>query len=88
MKKRTVGRSIFSCLLIILIGIILIFPIVWMFCAAFKTNEEIFGSTGLLPRAWTSAGFHSWLAEHEGGSFGQYFTVWKMHQEKPRSWVF
>ena len=74
MKKRTVGRSIFSCLLIILIGIILIFPIVWMFCAAFKTNEEIFGSTGLLPRAWTSAGFHSWLAEHEGGSFGQYFV--------------
>ena len=74
MKKKSKGNLILSYLLIIVIGCVLIFPIVWMFCAAFKTNEEIFGSTALLPGAWTSAGYQAWLAENEGSSFGQYFA--------------
>ncbi|MGN1367226.1 MAG: carbohydrate ABC transporter permease [Aristaeellaceae bacterium] len=74
MKKKTIGNLVLSYLLIIIIGCVLIFPIVWMFCAAFKTNEEIFGSTALLPRAWTAAGYQAWLAENDGGTFGQYFV--------------
>lgn len=74
MKKKTPVNLFLSYLLIVLIGFILIYPILWMICAAFKTNVEIFGSTTLLPKAWTSAGYQAWLAENEGGSFGQYFV--------------
>ena len=74
MKKKKSGLSLFlSYLLIVLIGLVLIFPILWMFFAAFKTNEEIFGSTVLWPQAWTGAGYQAWLAENPGSGFGAYF---------------
>ena len=34
-------------LIILIIGIILLYPIIWMFMAAFKSNEEIFGTVAL-----------------------------------------
>ena len=34
---------------LITVGIVLIYPLVWMFFATFKTNAEIFGSSALLP---------------------------------------
>ncbi len=39
-------------LIIVLIGIVLLYPIVWMFMAAFKSNEEIFGTVTLFPTEW------------------------------------
>ncbi len=33
----------------ILIGIVMLYPLIWMLFSAFKTNAEIFGSTALLP---------------------------------------
>jgi len=42
-------RSIRDYLVIALVGIILLYPIIWMFFAAFKTNDEIYGSIRLLP---------------------------------------
>ena len=35
--------------LVLIIGIIMLYPIIWMFFATFKSNEEIFGSLKLLP---------------------------------------
>ena len=45
--KKTV-KTILSYLVIAVIGLVLLYPILWMFFAAFKTNDEIFGSTKLL----------------------------------------
>ena len=72
MTKKTKKQlnMVLSYLLIVLIGCVLLFPIVWMFLAAFKTNEEIFGSIALLPKTfsfenfilgWKSAGQYSYL---------------------------
>lgn len=48
MKKKK--KSMFlTYLIIVIIGVILLYPIIWMFCATFKTNDEIFGSIKLLP---------------------------------------
>lgn len=44
--------SFIDYLIIVLVGIILLYPIVWMFMAAFKSNEEIFGTVALLPSKW------------------------------------
>ncbi len=35
--------------IVLIIGVVMLFPILWMFLASFKTNAEIFGSTRLLP---------------------------------------
>lgn len=40
-------------LIFIIVGVILLFPILWMFLASFKTNAEIFGSIKLLPDSFS-----------------------------------
>ena len=47
MNKRT--KTVLDYLIIIIIGVVMVYPIIWMFFATFKTNEEIFGSVKLLP---------------------------------------
>ena len=35
----------------------MLFPVIWMFFACFKTNNEIFGSLSLLPQGWSPEAF-------------------------------
>lgn len=56
MKKKTV-KTVLSYLVIALIGLVLLYPILWMFFAAFKTNDEIFGSTRLLASHYSLKNF-------------------------------
>ncbi|MGB8455098.1 MAG: carbohydrate ABC transporter permease [Anaerocolumna sp.] len=62
-KHKIVGRFVYG--IIILTGIAMIYPLIWMFFASFKSNEEVFGSLNLLPSSfnwqaypagWRSAG--------------------------------
>ena len=46
-----------SYLMITAIGIIMIYPLIWMFFAAFKTNNEINLATSLLPAQFDWSGF-------------------------------
>ncbi len=57
MKKTTARTRCLDYLLIIIIGAILLFPIVWMLFAAFKSNEEIFGTVKLLPSVFRFENF-------------------------------
>ena len=47
-KKRM--RAVITHLAMIVLGIIMLYPLIWMFFASFKTNQEIFGSLSLLPK--------------------------------------
>lgn len=56
MKKKRYRRghiSIWTYVVVIAIGIIMMYPIIWMFFATFKTNAEIFGSIKLLPEKFS-----------------------------------
>ena len=48
-KKRM--RAVITHLAMIVLGIIMLYPLIWMFFASFKTNQEIFGSLSLLPKS-------------------------------------
>ena len=51
-RKKVLRRNKVSpvtYVLVLIIGIIMLYPIIWMFFATFKSNEEIFGSLKLLP---------------------------------------
>ena len=50
MRKRKLLSLSVSYILLILLAIVMIYPLIWMVGAAFKSNEEIFGTLGLLPK--------------------------------------
>lgn len=56
-RKNRKANLVFSYLLIAVIGLALLYPIIWMFFASFKTNEEIYGSTRLLPASYSFQNF-------------------------------
>lgn len=45
------GRFV-DYLIIVVVGLVLLYPIIWMFFSTFKSNEEIYGSINLLPKVW------------------------------------
>ena len=53
-KKLSV--SVVKNVLLILMGFVMIYPLIWLFFASFKTNAELFGSINLFPQEfiWTS----------------------------------
>lgn len=65
-KKKTV-RKIFSYIVLIALGYVMIYPLLWMFFATFKTNLEIFGNSRLWPNSFSiDAYIQGW------SSIGQY----------------
>ena len=52
-KKKRLKKVFLSYVVIAIIGIVLLYPIIWMFFASFKTNDEIFGSTRLLADSYS-----------------------------------
>lgn len=59
MKKthKKTAKRILDYIIIGGIGVVLLYPILWMFFAAFKTNEEIFGSVRLLATHYSLTNF-------------------------------
>lgn len=39
-------------IILVLISIVMLYPLLWLFGASFKTNDEIFGSMGFLPKSF------------------------------------
>jgi multiple sugar transport system permease protein/raffinose/stachyose/melibiose transport system permease protein len=69
-KTKKITLNLVIHLLLITVAITCIFPLLWMVSSSFKTQEEIFKNTSLVPK-----GFHFenyYLAWKEGG-FGRYF---------------
>ncbi len=67
MKENRKLTAALSYAFLIVFGIGMIYPFVWMIFAAFKTNAEIFGSTKLLPSTYS---FESFVKGWRGS--GQY----------------
>lgn len=61
-SKKHYLRGARDYLIIAVIGCLLLYPIIWMVFATFKTNEEIYGSIKLLPQNF---------------DFKYYFSGWK-----------
>jgi len=55
MKKKF--KISLNYIFLIILGIVMIYPLIFLFFACFKTNEEIFGSIALLPRTFSFNAF-------------------------------
>lgn len=47
--NRKTRRQILKYMFLVVVGFLMIYPILWLFFGAFKSNSEIFGSTNLFP---------------------------------------
>lgn len=57
MAEKTNKKALISYIIVIIVGLVLLFPLFWMILACFKTNNEIFGSLKLLPASWSFEAF-------------------------------
>lgn len=65
------GKKLFAWIFMAVTSVIMIYPLLWMFFGAFKSNSELFGSMALLPRSWGTEGFvNGW----KGSGFISYTT--------------
>lgn len=53
-------------LVLIVTGVLMLYPLIWMFFATFKPNAEIFGSTALLPKNWTLSAYKEFFRMYNG----------------------
>ena len=56
MKNRDIKTGI-TYVLLGIVGVVMLFPVIWMLLACFKSNNEIFGSLSLLPESWSFEAF-------------------------------
>ena len=74
MKTRTAVRHTLTHLFIIALGLLMIYPIVWMIISSFKPNNMIFSDPGLIPKAVTIENYISGWKGYAGVSFGRFFV--------------
>ena len=67
-----IGRF-FQYFVLILVGIIMIYPLVWMVGATFKTNAEIFSGIGFITKNPTMQGYIDAVTQNYGGDI----SIWK-----------
>ncbi|TDF92320.1 carbohydrate ABC transporter permease [Paenibacillus piri] len=72
MRSESTRKTI-TFILMCLFGIVMIYPLIWLFTASFKTNEEIFGSLSLLPNSFDWSGYiNGWKGSGQY-TFGLFF---------------
>jgi multiple sugar transport system permease protein len=74
MKIGTAIRHTLTHLFIIALGLVMIYPVVWMIVSSFKPNNMIFSDPGIIPRAVTIENYISGWKGYAGTSFGRFFV--------------
>jgi len=70
--KKTIHET-FVYVGYIIVGLIMIYPLIWMFLASFKSNDEIFGSLNLLPKSFGIQSFIDGWTSVGGMNYGNFF---------------
>jgi multiple sugar transport system permease protein len=73
-KASTVVRHTLTHLFIIVLGLAMIYPVLWMIVSSFKPNTMIFSDPGLIPKAVTIENYISGWKGYAGTSFGTFFV--------------
>jgi multiple sugar transport system permease protein len=74
MKNNILVRHSLTHLFIIGIGILMIYPVIWMIVSSFKTNNAIFSDPGLIPKTFTFENYATGWKGYAGTSFTIFFA--------------
>lgn len=73
MKTNIIVRHTLTHLFIIALGLLMIYPILWMIISSFKPNNMIFSDPGLIPKAVTIENYITGWKGYAGVTFGKFF---------------
>ena len=73
-KTKTVVSHTLTHLFIIALGLLMVYPILWMIVSSFKPNNMIFSDPGLIPKTVTIENYISGWKGYAGTSFGRFFV--------------
>lgn len=65
-KTRNTLNTVVRYVVLIGVGLIMVYPLLWMIFATFKSNAEMFSSISLLPKEWDFSGYSD-LGRKVGG---------------------
>lgn len=71
-KTRKFLNSFFRYAVLIFVGIFMVYPLLWMVFATFKTNNDMFSGIALLPKEWTMSG---WIDAMD--NYGGDLNIWQ-----------
>ena len=74
LKPKSLIKETFSYAVLILIAVFLCYPLVWMFFASFKTNNEIFAGVNLLPGEFNFDAYRDGWKGVAKNTFTRFFT--------------
>lgn len=58
-KTREIIMTALRYVVLVLVGFVMLYPLLWMFFASFKSNSEMFSSLSLWPKEWDLSGYQS-----------------------------
>lgn len=66
-------KSFIKNVFLITIGLVMVYPLIWLFFASFKTNAELFGSIKLIPEKFIWTSYRDGWDVRGQYSYGQFF---------------
>jgi multiple sugar transport system permease protein len=72
-KTKSTIFKLLTHIFIIVLGLAMLYPIVWMISSSFKPNNMIFSDTSLIPKAVTLQNYVSGWKGYAGVTFGRFF---------------
>lgn len=74
MQMKAIGLGLSKHALIILFGIAMLYPVLWLISSSFKPNDMIFTQTGLWPKEFTLDNYRKGWQGLQDVSFGTFFA--------------
>lgn len=71
-RKKKILSTFLRYLILLSVGLIMVYPLLWMVGATFKDNIEIFSGIGLIPKEGTLDGYRNAMK-----SYGGDINIWK-----------
>lgn len=73
LKRRRFARITATHIFIIVLGLVMLYPIIWMIVSSFKPNNMIFSDPGIIPKEITIENYISGWRGYAGTTFGRFF---------------
>ncbi len=73
MRTSIFVRHTLTHLFIIALGLLMIYPVIWMIVSSFKPNNMIFSDPGIIPKTVTLENYVTGWKGYAGTSFGTFF---------------
>src|SRR5690606_34688763 len=73
MVQQVMRSNLLRHLFVIALGILMLYPVLWLISSSFKPNQLIFSEPGLWPQSWTIDNYIKGWAGFQGITFGRFF---------------